>query len=351
MIEHANVIYMPTISALGGIETWVYEMVKKYKDLDIAVVCKKINRAQRRRLRKLCPVYVHQKEIINCKICLINYDQTIIDYITPKIWAENAKEDEGIYQVFHQDYSSGLYEIPEKDPRIKGYITLTKYQQKKMSEILDTECMMSYNPLTIDDEKPIVIVTASRLYKNKGTDLMQEFANKMDASGVKWLWIILTCDKDVIESPNVVFIDNRLDVDKFLSMATYVALFSKAECCSYTLNEALFRNIPILTTPLPYLEEIGVKDGENAYIITDVDDVVKKIRNVPKFTFKRFEDSYGEIFSKDKSHYKPTGNVKVISKGIPYYGKLDRSVEEGEVLEVTEAEAERLINLNFVEEI
>lgn len=342
MIEHANIIYMPNISALGGIETYVYELVKKYQNLDIAVVCKKIDRAQKRRLLKMCPVYVHQGEKIRCKVCLINYDQSILDYI------------EGdVYQVFHADYSTGLYEMPEKDHRIKGYIAITKYQQKKMGEILDTKMMLSYNPLTIEDEKPIVIVTASRLYKNKGTDLMQEFANKMDASGVKWLWIILTCDKDVIQSPNVVFLDNRLDVDKFLSMATYVALFSKAECCSYTLNEALFRNIPILTTPLPYLEEIGVKDGENAYIITEdnVDEVVKKITKVPKFKFKRFEDSYGSIFYDKKSTYKPTGKVKVVSKGIPYYGKLDRSVEVGEALIVTEAEAERLINLNFVEEI
>lgn len=342
MIEHANIVYMPNISALGGIETYVYELVKKYRNLDIAVICKKIDRAQRKRIQKYCPVYVHKEEQIKCKVCLINYDQSILDYI------------EGdVYQVFHADYSTGLYDMPEKDPRIKGYIAITKYQQKKMGEILNTKMMLSYNPLTIEDEKPIVIVTASRLYKNKGTDLMQEFANKMDASGVKWLWIILTCDKDVIESPNVVFIDNRLDVDKFLSMATYVALFSKAECCSYTLNEALFRNIPILTTPLPYLEEIGVKDGENAYIITEdnVDEVVKKITKVPKFTFKRFEDSYGSIFYDKKSTYKPTGKVKVVSKGIPYYGKLDRSVEVGEVLIVTEAEAERLINLNFVEEV
>ena len=342
MIEHANIVYMPNISALGGIETYVYELVKKYRNLDIAVVCKKIDRKQKRRLLKICPVYVHQGEKIRCKVCLINYDQTILDFI------------EGdVYQVFHADYSTGLYEMPEKDPRIKGYIAITKYQQKKMGEILDTKMMLSYNPLTIEDEEPIIIVTASRLYKNKGTDLMQKFADAMDKSGIPWLWYILTCDKDVIESPNVIFIDNRLDVSKWFYQATYVALFSKAECCSYLLNEALFRNIPILTTPLPYLEEIGVKNGENAYIITEdnVDEVVKKITKVPKFTFKKFEDSYGEIFSKDKSHYKPTGNVKVISKGIPYYGKLDRSVEEGEVLEVTEAEAERLINLNFVEEI
>ena len=28
-IKHDNIIYMPTISALGGIETYVYELVKK----------------------------------------------------------------------------------------------------------------------------------------------------------------------------------------------------------------------------------------------------------------------------------------------------------------------------------
>ena len=30
-IRHSNIIYMPNISELGGIETYVYEMVKKYK--------------------------------------------------------------------------------------------------------------------------------------------------------------------------------------------------------------------------------------------------------------------------------------------------------------------------------
>lgn len=344
MIEHSNIIYMPNISALGGIETWVYEMVKKYRGLDIAVVCKKIDRGQRRRLQKMCPVYVFNGQLIRCKVCLINYDQTILDYI------------EGdVYQVFHQDYSSGLYEMPHTDPRIKGYIGITKYQQEKMSEILGTECMMSYNPLTVEDEKPIVIVTASRLYENKGTKLMQEFANRMDSSGVKWLWIILTSDKDVIQSPNVVFIDNRLDVDKFLQMATYVALFSKAECCSYTLNEALYRNIPILVTPLPYLKEIGVKDGENAYILefdgSNIDEVVKNITKVPKFKFKQLEDSYGSIFYDKKSSYVPNQKITVRVKAFYTDSVVKRDVYPGETFDVEEARADYLMSLNLVEEV
>ena len=30
VIKHSNIIFMPTISKLGGIETYVYELVKKY---------------------------------------------------------------------------------------------------------------------------------------------------------------------------------------------------------------------------------------------------------------------------------------------------------------------------------
>ena len=54
MIKHANIIYMPTISALGGIETYVYELAKKYGDYDIAVVSKKCDPQQAKRIRKYC---------------------------------------------------------------------------------------------------------------------------------------------------------------------------------------------------------------------------------------------------------------------------------------------------------
>ena len=347
MIEHANVIYMPNISALGGIETYVYEMVKKYHHLDLAVVCKKIDRKQRRRIEKYCPVYIHTNERIKCKVCLINYDQTIIDFV-----------DGDVYQVFHADYSTGLYDIPHTDPRIKGYIAITKYQQKKMGEILGTKMMMSYNPLTIEEEEePIVIVTASRLYENKGTHLMQQFADAMDKSGINYIWYIITCDKDVIKSPNVIFIDNRLDIGKWTSKATYGALFSKAECCSYFINEMLYRNIPMLVTPLPYLDEIGVKDGKNAYIVehdgSNIDEVVKKIKDVPKFEFKKLKDSYESIFCKSKSHYTPSTTIKVRCIAEPYYTDtlLDRNVFNGEVFEVSEERADFLINLNLVKEI
>ena len=107
---------------------------------------------------------------------------------------------------------------------------------------------------------------------------------------------------------DIVFIQNRLDTYKWFEIADYIALFSDSEADSYLLKEGLFRNIPILVTPLPYLEEIGVKDGENAYILkfdcSNVDEVANKVKNIPKFTYKKQEDKYNELFTKKKSHYK-----------------------------------------------
>lgn len=346
MIEHSVIIYMPNISPLGGIETYVYEMVKRYKDRDIAVLCKRIDSKQKRRLLKMCPVYVHKGERIRCDVIVINYDQTILDFI----------ERGDAYQVFHADYSNPIYEEkPRPDPRIKGYIAITKYLQKKMSALLGVKVMMSYNPLTIEEEEePIVIVTASRLHRNKGTDLMQKFADAMDRSGINYVWYIITCDKDVIKSPNVVFIDNRLDISKWTSKATYGALFSKSEACSYFINEMLYRNIPMLVTPLPYLKEIGVKDGKNAYVVefdgSNIEEVVKKIKEVPKFQFKPLKDEYGKIFPKSQSSYKPEEGVRVQCIA-PYSDlKLGKNVEVGEIYKVSEERADYLISLNLVEE-
>ena len=77
---------------------------------------------------------------------------------------------------------------------------------------------------------------------------------------------------------------------------------------SYTINEFLYRNIPVIVTPLPYLDEIGVKDGVNSYIVnfdcSNVDEVAKKITNKLDFNFKKLYDSYDNIWAEGKSHFK-----------------------------------------------
>ena len=360
IIKHANIIYMPTISALGGIETYVYELVKKYKDLDIAVVSKRCDEIQKQRLMKYCRVYIHTNQKIECKVCIINYDQSIISYIN---------EEADIYQTMHADYSNEIYkDKPRPHPRIKSYIAITEYLQERMKEILKVDnVMMSYNPLTIEKEdEPIVIVTASRLHKDKGPDLMQRFADALDKAKVNYVWYIITNDVGVIESPNVVFIKNRLDISKWTSKATYGALFSKSEACSYFINEMLYRDIPMLVTPLPYLKEIGVEDGKNAYIVnfdgSNIDDVVNKIKNVPTFKFKKMEDKYSSIFFNSKSKYKEEKEMKYLVEATSKYEETNTFDAElsakhnvdkyypkkGERWTVDFERKEKLVSLGFV---
>lgn len=308
MIEHTNIIYMPTISALGGIETYVFELVKKYKDYDIAVVSKTCDLQQANRIRRYCKLYIWKGEKIKCKVAIINYDQSIIDYIN---------KEASIYQVLHADYTNPIYtEKPKPHPRLKSFIGITKYLTEKMADMLKpNKIELCYNPLTIEEDKTIVIVSATRLHRNKGVERMKQLAIALDNARVNYIWYVLSNDIHVIDLPNVIMIKNRLDISKWLNQADYVCLLSDSEACSYTLNEALYRNIPIITTPLPYLEEIGYKDGETGYTLefdlSNINEVVKKITYIPLFNFKRLKDNYENIFIKSKNKYKEELGMKV----------------------------------------
>ena len=345
IIEHSNIIYMPNISELGGIETYVYEMVKKYQHLDIAVVSKQCDMKQAQRIRQYCKLYIHTNQQIKCDVAIINYDTSIIPFIS-----ENAR----IYETIHGDYSqTQIYKFkPPTHPRITGYIAITKFLQGKIKDILQVDnVLMSYNPLTIDDkEKPLILVSATRLHKNKGKDRMKCLASKLDQAGIDYIWYVFTNDNEEIQSPNVIFLKNRLDVNRWVAQADYVVLLSDSEALSYTLNEGLYRNIPVICTPLPYLDEIGVKNGLNAYIMafdcSNVDDIVKNIKKIPKFTFNKMQDKYADIFTKNKSRYEEEKSMKAKVKCIMLEGYYDtvlgRDIAYGEEFEVDKIRAEYL---------
>lgn len=349
-IKHSNIIYVSDISQLGGVETWVYELAKKYHDLDIAVVVRTADQKQMERLSKYVPIYKHNKEQIECDVAVINYDVSIIPYINAKV---------GIYQTIHGDYENPAYswESPTH-PKIKEYLCITKYLVDSVKRITgNTNLRLCYNPLTIEDgKKPLVLLSATRLSAIKGKDRMQKLATALDKACVEYVWIVFTNDTDAIKSPNVVFMSPKLDIGRWFEVADYVVQLSDTEACSYTIAEALFRNTPIIVTPLPYLEEIGVKDGKNAYIMefdcSNIDNIVKRIENVPKFEFKRWKDSYGDIFTKEKSTFDPDKIVKFKTK-IPFKDLvLGKIVMRGNVIEVSQERANylRALGIGDIEE-
>ena len=350
VIEHNNIIYMSDIPELGGTSTFVYEMVKKYHNLDIAVVCKSCHIAQEERIRKYCDLYRLQKnDIIKAKVTIINYDTSELDQI-------EKRPGDKIYMVFHADYSHNAYKtFPKFDNRIDGYISITRYIQQKMKEKFGIDSIVCYNPLTVEKSKRIVLVSATRLSPIKGKDRMIKLAEELTRQRIDFIWYIFTNDLHEIGNSNVVYMKPRLDVWKWIQEADFVVQLSDTEALSYTINEALYRNVPVIVTPLPYLEEIGVKDNENALILhfncDNVKEVASRIKNKIKMNYEPLQDRYNEILAKGSSHYK---EMKSGMKKIRVKQKF-RDMKHGNILRTPgfefieeDARANDLIDRGFV---
>ena len=320
-------------------------MVKKYHKYDIAVVYRTCDYQQLKRITKYCKAYRFDGQDIRCKVAIINYDTSIIDHI---------KEGK-IYMTIHADYSNPAYKVyPKLDERITGYIGITKHICDSFEKQFGKKCMLSYNPLTLDKKKRLVLVSATRLSRIKGKDRMIALANMLDEMGIDYVWYVFTNDKDEIKNKNVIYMKPRLDVYKWIREADYVVQLSDTEGLSYTINEALYSNVAVIVTPLPYLEEIGVRDGENAYIMnfdcSNIREIVSKIMNVPKFKFKHLEDNYETILARGKSTYKQEELKSVRVQCIVRYFDviLERYVFPPELFNVDTLRGEYLEGLGLV---
>ena len=327
-IKHDNIFYIRDFSELGGVETFTWELVKKFKDNDIAVVYKEAHPNQIKRVKKYCKAYKHFNQKIECKVAIINYDVSIIDFIN---------EEADIYQVVHGDYENPAYSWkPPTHERIKQYIGVTKYIRDSFKRITGLENVIySYNPLSIEkEEKRLVLLSATRLSRIKGKDRMIKLVNELDNKGINYIWYIFTNDTDEIKSPNVVYMKPRLDIAYWMEQADYIIQLSDTEACSYTINEALYRNIPVIVTPLPYLKEIGVEDNKNAYIMefdcSNVEDIANKIQNIPRFTFEKLKDGYDKIIYKGKSRYKEEKEMKAKVKALMDFNDLEANAKRKE---------------------
>lgn len=122
------------------------------------------------------------------------------------------------------------------------------------------------------------------------------------------------------------------------------------------MAEALTLGVPVICTNVDAFKEIGVKDGENAFVC-DFDlhnlDVKKVYESNLKFEYKAPEDSYNKIFVKGESQYMEDFNRKVEVRAIinPFFFdiELKENKKLGEQYIVSRNRAEDLINKGLVE--
>lgn len=329
LIKHDNIFYARDIHSIGGVETYVYEMVKKYKDKDIAVVTKNIAQKQKERLKKYCRVYVHKNEKIECKVIITNWDTSIFNYVN---------KDAKCYTVLHTDYKNPTERLglPKDNPRIT-YIGITDISKKHFEEITGIDrTILCRNPLEVEDKPLLVLMSATRLTDIKDNGRCNAIANELERQGINYIWFMFTSNEyannPLWSHENVVHIPSRIDVGQYMRLAHWIIQPSICEGDSYTLKEALYRGKPIVVCELPYFSEIGIKNNENALFLkkdlSNIKEVVEAMKTPLKFNFKRIEDNYDDIIADGVSRYEEERNMKVKVRCIMAKGYDDMELKK-----------------------
>ena len=340
MEKYANVFYVPHFNIIGGIETYIYELVKKYKDIDITVVYSNQDSdpKQLNRIRKYARVIKAGNEKIQCERLFIMYRSNI-----------DMFEADYIIQITHADYKAQNL-TPNTDPRINEHYGVSKAVASTYEEISGLETKVCYNPLTIDKPKRVLkLISATRLTKEKGKDRMIILANELSKQGIPFLWLVFTNDRNAIDNPNVIYMPPRLDIRDYIASADYLVQLSDTEAWSYSVLESLCLGTPVITTPIPCFEEMGIKSGVNGYVLPfDMKEIpIEDIyNNIPEFTFKAPKDIYDKLLVNKPRTYDPNELYECRALRNYFDVMFNQTIIKGNLLpeKITRERAEELMN-------
>ena len=293
-IECANAFFFYYINQIGGVETFFYEIAKKYHAYDITVFYISGDPEQIKRLRQYVKVIQLTNQSVKCEKAFFNYNISYIDRF-------HAKE---YYSIIHADYKAqGL--MPQTHPKIK-YIGVSELACKSFSELTGKPCELCYNPLTIEKPKKVLtLITASRLTKEKGKDRMIKLGSMLDKAGIPYIWYVFTNDKKGIDNPHMIYMQPSLDIRNYLANADYMVQLSDTESYCYTLVEALCVGTPVIVCNWPVLKELGVTEDYGFILDFDMKKVpLEEIYNKKfDFTYTPKEDNWDNILSHTPATY------------------------------------------------
>ena len=312
VIKCNNIFYVSNFNSIGGVETFAYELARKYQDYDITIVYKTGDLEQIKRLKKYVRVIQFTNQTFKCKKAFFNYETDIINYI-------EAEED--YIQIIHAMFKTqGItYKI---HPKITKYLAVSQCAGDEWEELTGIKPTICRNPLEItqEEKKPVLyLVSATRLTAEKGKDRIIKLAKKFDEAGINYLWLIFTNDTDKIKNPNIIYCKPRLDIRPYLASIKdigYGVQLSDCEGDCFFTRECEALAVPLLVTPVASFKEQGLVDGKNCYYIPfDVEnvDVNKIATKIPKYEPFKKNDIWNKILKEGKSTYKEDlkRNVKV----------------------------------------
>ena len=286
------VFYYGWIQEIGGVETFFYNFCKKMSEFyDIAIVYDRFESAQLQRLRKMVPCYRNGDFKIKCDTLIVN---GIFDKVPQNIVAKRKIRLVHTCKIEKYRILSVPNDCDEK-------IFVSEASRNSFNE---TGKVISNMPGEIEDKKALVLLSATRLTEEKGFNRMLILADKLKSCQIPFIWLVFTAHNDRKFPDGFVKLPPNLNIKPYIAKVDYLVQLSDVEAFCYSLQEALQLKVPVLTTPFDAIKEVGVKDGENGYILPfEIEkltekDILKIYNKIPKV--KNYEDHSESIIEEWK---------------------------------------------------
>lgn len=343
---NTNLFYFHTLNSIGGVETFFYQLAKKYgQKYDITVMFMNGDPEQVKRLSQYVRVRKYKPgEKVKCKRCFVAFNANILDDV----------EAEEYIQMLHGDYKS-LGVIPGRHEKIQRYIAVSNVVREAYLDITGDDSVVSYNPYTPEKPRKVLrLISATRLSPDKGLKRMDKLASAFDEAGIPFTWDVYTDTVKPVKNRNIAFRSPRLDILDFIADSDYYVQLSDAEGFCYSVVEALSVGTPVIVTDFKVLHELGVVNGVNGFILPmDMEDIPAKAiyKGVKKFHFTPPADSWDELLLHVPPDYEEQMNqiVTVRCKRVYLDLQFNRMMEVNEEWQCTRRRAEVLDNIGVID--
>lgn len=279
------IIALNIIAFIGGIETWLYNLVHQICDkYDILVLYEQGDVYQLARLNKFVNVnHMEKDRTYECDICIIG------STVTP--WYNNITANRYI-QIVHCDFNKvgKQFYIKRNIPNLE-FVTVSQVARTSLNTIFGDKATVIENPLDVT-RKPrriLKLISCTRLTEEKGYNRMRILAKELKNANIPFEWKIFTSlgyyNQEPIDYPEIIYMKPSLDVIDYIADSDYGVQLSDTESYGYFIHECLQYHTPVIVTDLPCLKDIDFINGHHGYIL-DFDmkniDVDKIYNQIPK---------------------------------------------------------------------
>ena len=342
MDNHVQVLlYTSYLHIIGGIETFVFNFLELMgDDYQIGVLCPRLPDEIAKRISEKVRLY-RGKEAVSCDTrIMVRMSDAIPVYVK---YLQSIR-------MCHAFKSDPSWTIRQDCDRIIHVSKASKRSFKSKGKVI-------YNPVLRTEKKALLLVSATRIPapdKGKNAERMLRLAKMLNDARIPFLWMNFS-DQPLSGAPKgFVNVGVFQDIQPFIERADYLVQLSDHEGLCMSVAEALNLGTAVICTPFETTQELGVRDGENGYIVPyDLDFDVNKLKDVPQFSGCYYNyniwQNWKKILKVKPPKTREESDMVVVRVRVQYRDmSFDRAMSVGEIARMTRIRAEYLESRKLV---